>query len=298
MSRMPPGPECNLRCDDYHSFLEIADNQGAARTILVQCNRCNLVFEEPRPSQAEIQAFYDDTRLWTDSIDAEGKPRSYVSEMTAKRPLFKDLVRRIEKRKPGGALLDIGCGSGLLELSIDRTRWHVTGIEMSEYIAAVGRDQLGTNVIAATFEEVELPAQHYDVIVLKYVLDHMEDPFAALSKARELIKSDGLLVIADLINIESFAARFFREGFRLIHPMHFTYFSPQTVSYHLQRAGFSVTEIEYPFFRTPYFNATNTGVFVSRTLKRLMSRYVTRSKHKVFSPPFYGSMMDVWAVPV
>lgn len=290
--------ECDLRCSDHRPYLEILDNQGAARTTLVQCNRCDLVFEHPRPPQTEIQAFYDDTRLWTESTDAEGNQRSYVSELEAKKPLFRDLVKRIEKRKSGGLVLDVGCGPGLLELMLDRERWQVTGIELSEYIAAIGREQLNTNVISATLEEVALPAQHYDVIVLKYVLDHMEEPFAALRKVRELIKPDGLLVIADLINIESFAARFFRDGFRLIHPMHFTYFSPQTISYHLQRAGFSVTRIDYPFFRTPYFNLSNSGIFLSRTLTRLISRYVTRSNHKVFSPPFYGSMMDVWAVPV
>src|SRR5205823_4183595 len=129
------------------------------------------------------------------------------------------------------------------------------GVESSPYIAEFGRTQLETNVLAGTFESLELEPESFDVVVMKYVLDHMEEPFAALEKARRILKPEGLLVLADLINIDSFCARFFREGHRLIHPMHFTYFSPDTIRFHLARAGFRVTGVEFPFFRTPYFTA-------------------------------------------
>jgi hypothetical protein len=132
---------------------------------------------------------------------------------------------------------------------------------------------------------------------MKYVLDHMEEPFEALLRARRLIKPDGLLVIADLINIESFCARWFADGFRLIHPMHFTYFSPRTITLHLGRAGFAVKRIEYPFFNTPYCTMAGLGTLAWRVVRRLVARSFSRNGQRVYSPPFYGNMMDVWAVP-
>jgi SAM-dependent methyltransferase len=292
----PVGTECVLRCPDHHVHLEVSDNQGAAKTVLVRCNRCDLCFEEPRPPKAAIDAFYNDVALWTNSTDAEGKQRSYVRELQAKEPLFRSLARRIERYRVGGRLLDVGCGPGLLERVLDTARWQVTGIEMSPYIADFGRTQLETNVITGRFEELDLPADSFDVVVMKYVLDHMEEPFEALLKARRVLKADGLLVVADLINIESFCARWFADGFRLIHPMHFTYFSPRTIALHLERAGFSVTRIEYPYFGTPYCTFSGLSTLAWRVLRRLVLRF-SGSRQPVYSPPFYGNMMDVWAVP-
>src|SRR5437870_4694626 len=77
----PAFPECVLRCPDHRVHLEVPDNQGTVRTVLVRCNRCDLCFEDPRPPKAAIDAFYHNVALWTDSTDAEGKQRSYVREL-------------------------------------------------------------------------------------------------------------------------------------------------------------------------------------------------------------------------
>src|SRR5262249_24452423 len=206
------------------------------------------------------------------------------------------LARRIEQRKRSGRLLDVGSGPGLLETVLDRSRWKVLGVDMAPFIGEFGRRELGTNVITGRFQDVALPESEYDVIVMKYVLDHLEDPLAALRRARRLISPDGTLVIADLINIRSFCARVFRDGHRLIHPMHFTYFSPRTIRAHLARAGFNVESIEFPFFRTPYFTARST-VELLRRLGKLAIARVSRSGEVIASPPCYGNMMDVWARP-
>ena len=295
-ARTLPG-DCNLRCGEYEPYLEVPDNQGTPKTTLVRCSKCELVFEHPRPTNEEIRAFYDDERLWTGSTDAEGNQRSYIREVTATKPLFADLATRIEKHRSGGRLLDIGCGAGLLESAMDRDTWDVTGVESSEFIADFGRQHFHTNILSAKFEDVDFPERHFDVVVLKYVLDHMEEPLEVLRKVRNVIKSDGLLVVADLINIESFCARFFAEGHRLIHPMHFTYFSPATIKTHLKRAGFEVVKIDYPFVGSPYCTLSNLTTLAGRVLQRGFRKYVTRNPDKVYSMAFYGNMMDVWARP-
>ena len=289
---------CILRCGGFRPFLEIPRNQGMSTTTLVQCNYCNLVFENPRPIRTEIDALYKSKALWTNSQDAEGNPRSYVKELLQKKPIFRDLSLRVEKRKSEGRLLDIGCGPGLLETEMDPSRWQVTGVEMSEFISDFGAKQLGTHILNSTFEQVSLPHSHFDVVVMKYVLDHMEEPFEALKKVRTLIKPDGLLLVADLVNIDSFCARFFREGHRLFHPMHFTYFSPKTISQHLERAGFSVIKIEYPYFNTPYFTFKNLAAFALRVLQRGLQQIGCWTNERIYSTAFYGNMLDVWAVPV
>src|ERR1700730_3965881 len=100
-------PECVLRCADHRVHLEVCDNQGATKTVLVRCNHCDLCFEDPRPPKAAIDDFYNNVALWTASTDAEGKQRSYVRELRAKEPFFRSLARRIERYKVGGQLLDV-----------------------------------------------------------------------------------------------------------------------------------------------------------------------------------------------
>lgn len=286
--------DCHLACDRHRPYLTIPENQGARTTELVQCIQCDLVFELPRPSREEIDGFYANEALWTSSVDAEGRPRSYVRELEAKKPQFDDLVRRIERHVRGGRLLDVGCGPGLLERSLDPSRWSVLGVESSGYIAEYGPRTFGTHVLHAAFEGVALEDASFDVVVMKYVLDHMEAPYEALLKARRLLKPGGLLVLADLINIDSFCARFFAEGHRLFHPMHFTYFSPRTVRTHLARAGFRIVQLDFPYCRTPYFTRQNIITLAGRILQRAVNR-ARGKRDKVFSVAFYGNMMDVFA---
>src|SRR5262249_13557443 len=87
---------CEFGCTRARRFLRVPDPQDAEEIILVKCQDCGLVFEDPRPSDAAIDAFYADQRLWTASTDAEGRARSYIHELETKRPVFTNLARRIE----------------------------------------------------------------------------------------------------------------------------------------------------------------------------------------------------------
>ena len=291
--------DCGFGCQaPSEPYLTVPENQGPWTTQLRRCMSCGLVFENPRPPQSAIEAFYQAQSLWTGSTDAEGKPRSYVAELENKKPLFRDLIQRIERYKTSGTLLDIGCGPGLLEAEMDRRRWNVTGVEMAPFICEFGRNTLGSQIIEGRFETLSLPSSAYDVVVFKYVLDHMQEPWAALRKARQLVKPDGLLVLADVINIDSFCARFFGAGHRLIHPMHFTYFSPTTIRVHLRRLGFQVVHIDFPFVRTPYCSASQLGTLAGRTVQRLWQRLRRQHQPRIYSTAFYGNMMDVFAIPL
>lgn len=288
---------CDCHPDYRRLFVDAPGSCGLTVTRLLRCERCGLVFVDPRPSQEEVERFYARPELWTDSVDAEGRPRSYVKELDAKRPVFADLARRIERRRASGRLLDVGCAAGLLERELDPSRWQVTGVERSDFIAEFGRRELKTHVITGWFEDVAFAPASFDVIVMKYTLEHLDDPFAALDCARGLLKPDGWLVLADVINIDSFCARRFRGGYRLIHPIHYTYFNLQTLSATLQRSGFDVRQVEYPFWRTPYATVENLATLATRVVKRAWLDATGRRDDIVYSVPFRGNYMDVWASP-
>ncbi len=82
-------------------------------------------------------------------------------------------VNRIE---PGTRVLDVGCGYGAVAHSIaERSRAQVTGIDLSA--ANVAQARASYNTAGLTFVHGEAPRdlthEHFDVIVLSNVLEHI-----------------------------------------------------------------------------------------------------------------------------
>ena len=136
--------------------------------------------------------------------------------------------------------------------------------------------------------------EFFDAITMYQVLDHLPDPLGSLRLAHRLLRPGGVAAML-LVNIESFCARVFGAGYRLLAPNHLYYFSPRTITAALAQAGFRVLRIDYPYFDTPYCNARELKTLLVRTFQALVWSRLTGSGEPVLSPPFYGNMMVVFA---
>ena len=87
---------------------------------------------------------------------------------------------------PAGRLLDVGCGHGLLLDEARRRGYEVSGLELSRAAAGYARDVLGLEVDEAAGRGVRRRGRptRYDVIVLADVIEHLDDPAAALRRLR------------------------------------------------------------------------------------------------------------------
>ncbi len=108
----------------------------------------------------------------------------------------------VVERLPEGAasILDVGCGSGGLGAArARRPGWRLTGVEMDPVRAARARERGGyERVLEGDLGEV-LPALfaegvRFEAVVFADVLEHLEDPVAALSAARPLAAAGGMLL--------------------------------------------------------------------------------------------------------
>ena len=70
---------------------------------LCRCDACGYVFDSPRPSFAQVMAFYSQT----DKYDA------WLTEERGRDRLWKRRLKKLLRRSPEGSLLDIGAGSGI-----------------------------------------------------------------------------------------------------------------------------------------------------------------------------------------
>ncbi|MEI9993591.1 MAG: bifunctional 2-polyprenyl-6-hydroxyphenol methylase/3-demethylubiquinol 3-O-methyltransferase UbiG [Rhizomicrobium sp.] len=101
----------------------------------------------------------------------------------------------------GLALLDIGCGGGLLCEPMARLGFAVTGVDPSEKNIGTARAHAGTLPItyrAASAEALEAEGAAFDVVLNMEVVEHVADLKAYLQACARLVKPGGLTIVATL----------------------------------------------------------------------------------------------------
>lgn len=232
-------PYC--QADDYRVHLVRGDlslgQPGEFR--LVRCNRCDLVYLNPRPARQELEALYPEEY---DQYTAALKESPRLARWDRRYGLRKR-CQAILRFKSAGRLLDVGCATGdFLDVMREFPGWQVMGVELSAHAANYARLELGLDVLVGTLEENRLDDASFDVVTLWNVLEHLPDPLATLREIRRILKPGGLLVM-NTPNLDSLDARLYGPywiGYEL--PRHFCVFSYRTLRMVVDRAGFHLAD--------------------------------------------------------
>jgi SAM-dependent methyltransferase len=99
----------------------------------------------------------------------------------------------------GGALLDIGCGTGNFLAAAREAGYGVTGIELDRNAASFAREQLGLEkVFPLTISEFaeQHPEQRFDVITFFEVLEHQAAPVEFLRKVKACARPGGAIALS------------------------------------------------------------------------------------------------------
>jgi 2-polyprenyl-3-methyl-5-hydroxy-6-metoxy-1,4-benzoquinol methylase len=148
-------------------------------------------------------------------------------------------VLLVPPARPGGSLLDIGCGNGRFIAIVRTLGWRVQGIEPDERSAELARRASGAPVHSDLVEQLHRPA-HFDVITMNHVLEHLADPDIALRRCFRLCAAGGLIGIV-VPNWRALGHRLFRRHwYALEPPRHAVMYEPRTLEHVLERAGFRV----------------------------------------------------------
>jgi len=207
---------------------------------LLRCPRCLLGWWEwPAFDPA---SFYD--RDYFQSAAVSRGYNDYAALEAAVRRTARGRLRRIaallrrraraDGRRP--CLLDLGCGTGHFLDEARRTRWEVSGVEVSAYAAAEARGR-GLDVTCAQLEEVSLPGGEFDCVTLWDVLEHTRDPAGVLAAAASAVRPGGVVALSTG-DITSLCARLSGPRWHLFNvPEHLFFFSPRSLRLLLEQAG-------------------------------------------------------------
>jgi SAM-dependent methyltransferase len=264
--------------------------RGNASIPVVRCERCGLVFLNPRYDEERIVALYQDPQMFVGTIDPEGRSRSIMAERAMRVARFADDVKALHRRRSGGRLLDIGCGLGFF-LEALGSRYDAVGLEWSAPVVEMTR-ALPFTIVEHRFPHHPFKAGEFDVVTFHNVLDHLPDPLGALRTAHDLLRPGGLLMLTG-VNFGGVVARVYGSRFRLLSPNHLYYFDPQSLKHYADRTGFRLLGLEYPYFRSDVADPLRHGARIIADWWRLRSG---RAPQVAPSPPFYGNVMRAFAV--
>ena len=183
---------------------------------LLRCGRCaSAVTLAPAPPEAHEAGAY-----------GGGAPRG--SQLAA--PLLRSFDRRRlaflarAGARPPGRLLDIGAGRGRFVAQARAAGWEAEGIEPSLRGVAGARTR-GIELRQAGIEDATVAPGSLDAATLWHVLEHLDDPGAALERIAGWLAPGGRLVVG-VPNLASVQAR--AGGERWYHldvPRHRTHFT-------------------------------------------------------------------------
>jgi SAM-dependent methyltransferase len=142
---------------------------------------------------------------------------------------------------PPARLLDVGAGRGRFVVSARAAGYAASGIEPSRR-GADAAGQAGAPVARAGIEGAELEPGGFDVISLWHVLEHLEDPGNALTRAAGWLRPGGWLLVG-VPNLDSLQARLGGERwYHLDVPRHRVHFTPRGLNALLHARGFVVRQ--------------------------------------------------------
>ena len=111
---------------------------------------------------------------------------------------FSVLAGYIWHLKPGGAVLDVGCGQGVLLRSLPQAAYsRYVGLDLSDSAISVAQEQQPerSNFFAADCGDYS-PTEQFDVIVFNEVLCCLRDPLRTVERYTRSLNPGGLLLVS------------------------------------------------------------------------------------------------------
>ena len=232
---------------------------------IVRCRRCGLVYVNPRRLASEVNAFFAEQYIPSETILEQdlGSWRAPTLRREA------ELARQL---KPQGRILDVGCAGGEFLGHFLAGGWECFGVEPAT-IAAQVASKRGITIYRGTLQEVVLPeANYYDLVTYLDALCFSRVPMDDFGKIYRALKDDGLFFIElpglpyrVLRNVGPISWLVYRRWchFSTVSP-HLFYFSTSSLAKMLNKAGFQIESIhleQSPLRNQPVARGLNQAYF-------------------------------------
>lgn len=246
---------------------------------VVQCQSCNLLYLNPRPTKEELGTIYP-PNYHSYIIDTEPKKISLLTKLRYKAHTTR-FAKILKYLKPDQKidLLDVGCGDGwLMQMFKQAAPDRITtfGVEISPEVCEIARSMNNT-VYCGRIEDVTFDRQ-FDLVNYNHVIEHVSDPHEVTVKSFEILKPGGLLVY-ETPNADTIDRKWFHDSnWGAYHfPRHWYFFTPESIRKMGEAAGFEYVD--------HYFHPAPTHwVWTLHNLSLKYNNFLGKIGQKLFNP--------------
>lgn len=192
---------------------------------VVECQRCKLVYVNPRPSFEEMGKFYP--AGYHDNRNEKTHLQRYSAQF--------EYISKIEAAN----ILDIGCARGDW-LSFIHEQWPKINLYGVDTFSN-GVNNCKIKFQKTSLPKADLPESYFDLITAWAVLEHVHTPNAYFYEVSKILKNGGKFVFL-VTNSESiYGKRAYQEDI----PRHLYHFSESTLEQYAHKNGLKLDSVSY-----------------------------------------------------
>lgn len=210
-------------------------------TSIVQCLECGFVYTSPRLDAESRRNIYS-----TDYFSASsghGIGMDYIENAAVFKNDAEERFGIIRKYLPAGKLanvLELGSAAGFFIKEVSSHGHEAVGIEISAGMVRYAKDILHVNCFQGQLADVPLEDDHYDIVAMWHVLEHLENPVETLKTLHRKMTENSYIFIA-VPNFASGNSIRFRENWgHLQSKVHLSHFTPESMRCCLEKSGFEM----------------------------------------------------------
>jgi 2-polyprenyl-3-methyl-5-hydroxy-6-metoxy-1,4-benzoquinol methylase len=178
------------------------------------------------------------------SYFARGRKQGIIAKCAANITIAFE-ARRLTSSKCPGKLLEIGFGDGSFLEAMAKRGWTAYGIDISDEAVALASKRPNLCVQKGDLLECGFQDSFFDLVVMRHVLEHLENPSDTLVEVRRIHRPGGVVFIA-VPNIDSIESRIARDKWFHLDPRyHLMHYSAKTISKLLTEVGFENVNVSH-----------------------------------------------------
>tara|TARA_Y100000588_G_C14229472_1_gene914624 strand:- start:174 stop:1052 length:879 start_codon:yes stop_codon:yes gene_type:complete len=206
-------------------------------SAIFECNSCGF---RQCNNLTEVLSFYEE--LEDPGYEAGRKERSLQAAAN---------LRRFAKFKPGGRLLDVGSGIGMLVEEALKMGYEASGVEPSKWLQQQASSR-NLSVIRGTLDDIS-ETEKFDAIALIDVVEHVLKPIDLLVQIRNHLTPDGMAMVVTP-DYKSFFGRILGRKWWHYRVAHIGYFDKKTLRMACDNAGLEIIDQKRPgwYFTVEY----------------------------------------------
>ena len=228
---------CPLGCPSPLTTTGIELPEG----ILRQCPDCGQMLS------ACSQAWYDESMQEFDvpegTLPQGGSQKRHEQRISQ---ILQQARAQLPNQADSVMFLDVGCSSGSVLQVAKQCGFNIHGVEPAPQAAETARRIEEAKVFTGFLHDAAYPDNHFDIITLFEVIEHLTDPINLISEIGRILKPGGILLIgtgnAGSWTVKALGNKW--EYFDIkLHGGHISFFTPDSMALLAKKSGLELAAI-------------------------------------------------------